>query len=427
MNHTIKKILPYLIMLILVPIAGEFQFYPLSIDFRVSFATPTFLLLLLYFKNVHTPVAGVLVGMSVVLTRIGIGTIDGLAFAELASFHLPVIFYYITYGILFHFIPIQKYPHKPLYIGLFACLLEISSSVIELTARFFVHEAPMTLSLLFTIFLIAIVRSFFVMGFYMLILYHNLQTKEQSQRKKNDHILLVISDLYVEMFQLKKSIETTESATAESYYLSKELRAKGDIERSKQLLQISGKIHECKKDGQRIYASLANLITKQEFKEWLSVEEIIDLVLRSNKSYATYLQKAITFDIKITCEAVEYHSYFLLSILNNLIANAVESINEKGCIQITAQKTDKENTIIFLVSDDGPGIEEKYKDLVFSPGYTTKYDRKGNPSNGIGLSYIKSVIESHSGKIELITSVPNKKTLFLIEIPFMINIEEVVS
>ena len=45
----------------------------------------------------------------------------------------------------------------------------------------------------------------------------------------------------------------------------------------------------------------------------------------------------------------------------------------------------KRSTYIFEVIDDGPGIAQKYKKLVFKPGFTSKYDQTGTPSTGIGL------------------------------------------
>ncbi|SES11878.1 HAMP domain-containing sensor histidine kinase [Salipaludibacillus aurantiacus] len=419
-----KRFFPYLILILLVPAAGEFQFYPLPVDFRVSFATPILLLLLLYFKDVHAPLSGLLTGISVVLTRIGLGVFGGEDLAPMITLHLPVLGYYVTYGVLFHFIPIKNYSRRPLFIGLFACLLEVASSGVELTARALVLNLSVTSGLVLTVLFVAVIRSFFVMGFYMMILYHDLQTKEKAQRKKNDNILLVISDLYVELIQLKKSIQTSERTTSESYFLSKQLQEQGNNEMSKRLLQIAGRIHECKKDGQRIYASLSSLINRQEFKEWISVSEIIDLVVRANKSYASFLKKNISFEVEIKGRPVKFHSYFLLSILNNLISNSVEAIEESGRIKITADHAVKEGRMTFSIKDNGRGIEPKYHDVIFSPGFTTKYNASGNPSNGIGLSYIKSVIEAHQGTIWLMRSVPHTATEFTIDIPVTLKIEE---
>ncbi|SDZ49323.1 two-component system, sensor histidine kinase YcbA [Evansella caseinilytica] len=419
-----KRIISYIIFMILVPVAGEFQFYPLAVDLRVSFATPVLLLLLLYFKTVNAPLVGLLTGISVVTFRVILGLEEAGELAAVLPFHLPVLGYYLTYGVLFHVISVQKYTTKPVFIGLFACLLEISSSASELLARYLILDLPVTANLLATVMIVAMIRSFFVMGIYMMFLYRELQVRERAHRKKNDEILLVISDLYVELIQLKKSIHTSESATFESYYLSKKLQDQGNKEFSRKLLQISGKMHECKKDGQRIYASLSNLINRKEFTERLPAKDIIFLVERINTSYAAFLKKEVDFDVQINCPPVTFHSYFLLSILNNLVANAVESIEGTGKITIVAKSGEQQGYISFSIVDNGPGIPEKFLDIIFSPGFTTKFNDAGVPSNGIGLSHIKQVIEEHYGKIDLVKSVAYSWTEFNIHLPVTLTIEE---
>ncbi len=49
--------------------------------------------------------------------------------------------------------------------------------------------------------------------------------------------------------------------------------------------------------------------------------------------------------------------YTVLSIFNNLAANAVEAIEDKGVVIIKLYKRDQH--IFFEVIDDGPGIAQK--------------------------------------------------------------------
>jgi two-component system, sensor histidine kinase YcbA len=55
--------------------------------------------------------------------------------------------------------------------------------------------------------------------------------------------------------------------------------------------------------------------------------------------------------------------------------------------------------------------------LVFEPGFTTKFDDNGYASNGIGLSFIKGVIEQHGGEIRLLDLSKSSKTTFEILLP----------
>ncbi|MFS8580996.1 MAG: ATP-binding protein, partial [Novibacillus thermophilus] len=53
-------------MLVIVPLAGELNFYPFNDAFRVSFGTPTFFFFLLLLRKIHPVVSGGLVGFLVV-------------------------------------------------------------------------------------------------------------------------------------------------------------------------------------------------------------------------------------------------------------------------------------------------------------------------------------------------------------------------
>jgi two-component system, sensor histidine kinase YcbA len=420
-SHRLRIILPYVLMIFLVPLAGEFQFYSLSEDFRISFATPTFLLILLYFKKVNSSWAGVIVGLAVVITRVSLDVIGNSPFLESLHFHLPVITYYITYGLLFSFLKPERYTSKPIYIGLYAITLEIMASTIELSTRYLTHVIDLSFSVVTTIILVAIIRSFFVMGFYMLTLYNRLQLKESVQRKKNDQMHLIISNLYVELFQLKKTIETSEMSSTQCYYLSKRLQDY-DRDLGKELLQLSGQMHECKKDNQRIYAGLSNIIEKQELNRPLSLEEIIQLVTRINHSYATYLKKDISFVTSMENDSIRFEPFYFISILNNLITNSVEAIESTGKIEVKVQYRLRDNYVKIYIFDDGPGIEKKNQPVIFTPGFTTKYNESGTPSNGIGLHYIKHTLEKKGGSIDLCESIPNIQTTFLVSIPTSFNL-----
>ena len=73
--------------------------------------------------------------------------------------------------------------------------------------------------------------------------------------------------------------------------------------------------------------------------------------------------------------------------------------------------------VIIIVNDNGSGISEKNKRFIFEPGFTTKFDQTGIASNGIGLSYIKNVIENIGGRLNLLDTAETNKTSFEIQLP----------
>jgi len=367
-------------MLVTVPIAGELKFYPFGDDFRVSMGTPAFLFFLLSLQRVSPIISGILTGIAVVIFRLTLG-----GFTEEAwSLHSPVFFYYLTYGGMFALLHVNRFYKRPLLLGFLAVIAEIAASIMEISAR-----GPMPLSTLDDIAILAVIRSFFVLGFFNILIY-------REQRKRNEQMLVLISNLYEEMVHLKKTMQQAETITKDAYDLYRNLKP---AEFAQTALRIAGQVHEMKKDKQRIYAGLSKMICNESIQDFMSVEELGKIVVRINQKYADLLKKKITFHLKIEGMHPHYHVYTALSLLNNLAANAVEAIQDAGVIDIFIRR--EKDDVEFRVADDGPGIPEKKRDLIFQPGFTTKYDFSGKPSTGIGLTYVRDVTESAGGRIRL--------------------------
>lgn len=130
----------------------------------------------------------------------------------------------------------------------------------------------------------------------------------------------------------------------------------------------------------------------------MGASDLLQLVIRMNEKYAEALGKQIDFYCSIEGEHDEYHVFIVLSIINNLTANAVEAMDEEGMISLRLRKPN-ESMVEFQVEDNGPGISEKIGDIVFDLGFTSKYDEFGTPSTGIGLSYVKEIVTELEGDI----------------------------
>jgi len=83
-----------------------------------------------------------------------------------------------------------------------------------------------------------------------------------------------------------------------------------------------------------------------------------------------------------------------LSVLINLIKNAVESIEEKGEIVIKTQVSDENAKII--ISNNGKPIPEEIQQKIFQEGFTTK-----STGSGLGLVICKKTLEEQFAQLEL--------------------------
>lgn len=93
-----------------------------------------------------------------------------------------------------------------------------------------------------------------------------------------------------------------------------------------------------------------------------------------------------------------FQNEFLQALLN-IINNAREQLNEKRIKDgvIVIKSYDKEDVCVVEISDNALGIDEKIREKIFDPYFSTKFDKNGT---GLGLYMAKSIIEQHhKGKI----------------------------
>jgi signal transduction histidine kinase len=99
----------------------------------------------------------------------------------------------------------------------------------------------------------------------------------------------------------------------------------------------------------------------------------------------------------------------LTQIFNNLIKNSLEAISKKEKGEITINIESSESYLNVKFMDNGGGIPENMKDMVFTPYFTTR-----TTGTGLGLAIVKSLITGMGGNIKLEKSDENG-TVFLIK------------
>jgi two-component system phosphate regulon sensor histidine kinase PhoR len=112
---------------------------------------------------------------------------------------------------------------------------------------------------------------------------------------------------------------------------------------------------------------------------------------------------------------VSVDSIHLSNIVSNLVNNAIKYSNGKPVITISSKN--ENNSYVFSVEDQGIGIRKENFKQIFEKFYRVP---TGNVHNvrgfGIGLYYVKTMIELHKGKIH-VYSEPGKGTRFDISLP----------
>jgi PAS domain S-box-containing protein len=138
-----------------------------------------------------------------------------------------------------------------------------------------------------------------------------------------------------------------------------------------------------------------------------SSENYIDLIRRKNLNFTfEYPQE----DIFISGDREK-----LLNVFDGLLNNAVKFTPKDGRIKLILHKMNKEAEII--LSDTGVGIPEKDLPQIFQKFYSINRADTDIPDSGMGLVFVKQIIDLHKGLI-LVHSEINKGTTFVIKLPY---------
>ena len=111
--------------------------------------------------------------------------------------------------------------------------------------------------------------------------------------------------------------------------------------------------------------------------------------------------------------SVKINSDQIQQVISNLFQNSIQALSriEKKKKVIEIKTFIKNNKLIFLISDNGPGVDPKIKNKIFE-----LYESSKNENIGLGLWLCKYIISLHKGTIKV-----NKQILkgaeFLIELP----------
>ena len=99
----------------------------------------------------------------------------------------------------------------------------------------------------------------------------------------------------------------------------------------------------------------------------------------------------------------------------NLIKNAIQSIPDTRYGKVGISLVLNGKMVRVSITDNGKGIPEELQSKMFTPSFTTK-----SSGMGLGLSIVKSIIESFDGHITFNTKV-NHGTTFVLELPVHIQ------
>ena len=95
----------------------------------------------------------------------------------------------------------------------------------------------------------------------------------------------------------------------------------------------------------------------------------------------------------------------------NLFDNAIQAMNDKGCIWVSTRYEPKRHRVTVTVADEGPGIQPEDQDRLFLPYFSRK-----KSGTGLGLAIVHRIVTDHDGFIRAANNHP-KGAVFTFELP----------
>ena len=145
------------------------------------------------------------------------------------------------------------------------------------------------------------------------------------------------------------------------------------------------------------------------------IVKLIRDITNSVKRYTESKGIDLLFKSSIQSRIIACDPDMIERIILNLISNAIKFTDKNGTITVKIDQ--RENDIIFSVTDTGIGISEKKRNKLFEL-FTQEddYIARNRDGSGIGLYLVKVFVEAHNGKIQ-ISSKEFVGTTFEITIP----------
>lgn len=423
MNKDILK--KIFLVSIVTTLMGQVYINPFNSDFRLSIGIAILIFLLLKFQDISILLTTTCTATLVFIFRFSIDFIQLSSIVDISDIalkHLPSAIFYIVFGVALYQLHIRDYKQQPIFFIFLVGISDILSNISEAAARQEFTKTSIEI-ILTSIFTAGFLRATIAFLLFSSIKAYNMLILKEEHQKRYINLLLFTANMKTEVFFLKKTMQDIEQAMERCYSIYTELKDKKEslninyTNRLKdRILNLSKDIHEIKKDNQRVVSGIERLLPQKEKENVMKLSTIFKMLRDNTMRYIEDIGKEIDIFTDYTNNYSIKDYYPLISIVNNLISNSIDAIENSGYIRISQYI--ENDYIIFKIMDTGIGIKKEDVEVIFEPGFSTKFDRKtGHMSTGLGLTHVKHIVDKYfGGRIEVNSQI-RQGTSFIIYIP----------
>jgi two-component system phosphate regulon sensor histidine kinase PhoR len=134
--------------------------------------------------------------------------------------------------------------------------------------------------------------------------------------------------------------------------------------------------------------------------EPIDINEVLDQVVKNQSVQMEQFGVKLNLDLQAEETNISADRVHLTNIIFNLMDNAIKYSKEKPEITIATSNTEK--GLLLKISDKGIGIPKDQLSKIFEKFYRVpKGDLHDVKGFGLGLSYVKNMVEMHNGTISV--------------------------
>jgi two-component system phosphate regulon sensor histidine kinase PhoR len=155
--------------------------------------------------------------------------------------------------------------------------------------------------------------------------------------------------------------------------------------------------------------------------EEVDMHEVIESAIKSIRLQASQNQGNISSSLNAKQHVIGGDKIHLTNVIYNLLDNAIKYSNGQPDIHVSTRSNKK--SMFITVADKGVGIKKEDQKRIFEKLYRVPtgdvHDVKGY---GLGLSYVKSIVEKHNGTASVHSEI-KKGSKFTIQLPYNYDIK----
>lgn len=387
--------------------------------FRVSAAAILYpVLLMSLMRSSRQPDTGFITGAFVMIVRVILDLAAGVEFTEALLLEYPGGVFYFCYDCLLCLMVPDRRSVSYTQVGFALCTCDICANALNLLLSAGSGSLSESYTLL-PLLGLGVARG----GTAALILrfghyYHQL-LQHQEHERRYQRLFIMTAELKNELYFLKKDSEDIEGVMARAYQLYERLGELGVPDEDQALaLAIAREVHEIKKDNLRIIRGIEGEVADVYDEEEMRISDLFRILEDSTRRLLGEQRSEVRLVCRYEDDVRIIEHYRLLSVIKNLVTNAVEAVQSAGGQgTVLVECFLKSGNLILRVSDNGPGLSPRAKNNLFKVGYSTKFDpNTGNISRGVGLPAVKFIIEELGGTIQ-VESTPGEGAHFTVSLP----------